>query len=162
MAVALARVDDRLIHGQIVEGWVPYLRADAIVVVGDDVCRDEERCRLMRLNIPPRLRFGAISISALPDYLAGAPSERTLVLFGSIADALAVVAAGVPLTHLNVGNLHHAKGGTRVTPSVFLDAEDRRLIRELLARGVRVEAKEVPEGRCCGLEEFVAQVEGAP
>ena len=84
MPVVLARVDDRLIHGQIVEGWVPFVGADAIYVVDDEICLDESRCRLMRMILPSGLGLRIISASELCEALSSDRLSRVLILFNSL------------------------------------------------------------------------------
>ena len=154
MLVALARVDDRLIHGQIIEGWMPFLQADFICVIDNGVSGDEPRCRLMRMTVPASVGFYVVSTSGLGSILEEEEGS-CLLLFSSLADVLAVVKNGVPLDALNVGNLHHRGRGWKVSPSVFLDRDDLLILRELISMGVEVEAKDLPGGRYYDLKKFV-------
>ncbi len=67
MPVVLARVDDRLLHGQVVEGWTPYVQADTIVVVSDTVCLEKDRCRLMQVIVPEYIDLEIIPLEGLGD-----------------------------------------------------------------------------------------------
>jgi len=146
MPVVLARVDDRLLHGQVVEGWTPHVRADMIVVVNDTVCLEKDRCRLMELIVPDHIELKVIPLQRLGDLLSSAGKARILLLFAGLDDVLSVLEDGVGLERINVGNLHNLKGGTEITPSVFLNNKDLEAIKRLLQNGVAVEAQEVPDG----------------
>jgi mannose/fructose/N-acetylgalactosamine-specific phosphotransferase system component IIB len=146
VSVVLARVDDRLLHGQVVEGWTPYVQADTIVVVNDAVCREEDRCRLMQIIVPDHIELKVVPLKALRDVLKISEESRILLLFAGLDDVLSVLENGVFLESVNVGNLHNIKGGTEVTPSVYLNSEDLDVVRRLVHKGIEVEAREVPDG----------------
>ena len=145
MPVVLARVDDRLLHGQVVEGWTPYVKADTIVVVSDSVCLEEDRCRLMQLIVPDHLELEVVPLKGLGTLLSAYGESRMLLLFAGLDDVLTVLESGVPLEKINVGNLHNVKGGTEITPSVFLNSRDLEVVRLLAQKGIAVEAREVPD-----------------
>lgn len=151
MPVVLARVDDRLLHGQVLEGWTPYVRADTIVVVSDTVYMEKDRCQLMQLITPDHIHFEVIPLADLAGFLKRTSESRVLILFSGLDEVLSVLEAGVDLGSINVGNLHNIKGGTEVTPSVFLNSRDLETIRRLVHRGVAVEAREVPDGSALDL-----------
>lgn len=155
MPVVLARVDDRLIHGQIVEGWVPFVGADAIYVVDDEICLDEPRCRLMRMILPSGLRLRIISTADLSATLASDSLSRILILFNSLNSLVSAVENGFRMGNVNVGNIHNLRGGHQITPSVFLNKDDIILVRKLHDLGVMLEVRDVPDGRCHDLFELV-------
>ena len=154
MPVVLARVDDRLLHGQVVEGWAPYVRADKIVVVSDSVCLEEDRCRLMQLIVPDHIELKVVPVGGLGDLMKRSGESKILLLFAGLDDVLSVLDSGVDLKEINVGNLHNIKGGTEVTPSVYLNNKDLELVKRLIYKGINVQAREVPDGisldlACC-------------
>ena len=154
MPVVLARVDDRLLHGQVVEGWTPYVQAELIVVVSDIVCLEKDRCRLMQLIVPDHIDLKVVPLEGLGDLLKISGDSNILLLFAGLDDVLSVLERGVDLDCINVGNLHNIKGGTEITPSVFLNSEDLEAVKRLVHKGIAVEAREVPDGvsfdlACC-------------
>lgn len=151
MPVVLARVDDRLLHGQVVEGWTPYVQADTIVVVSDTVCLEEDRCRLMRLIVPDHIELKVIPLRGLKTLISSSGESRMLLLFAGLDDVLEVLEGGVVLSSINVGNLHNIKGGTEITPSVYLNSRDLEMVRLLAQRGIAVEAREVPDAAALDL-----------
>jgi len=151
MPIVLARVDDRLIHGQVVEGWVPYVSADIIIIANNNVCRDESRCHLMRMIVPEELDLHFISLDGLGTLLEQKNNSKIMLLFETLEDVDNVRAMGVTLSRVNLGNLHHLRGGIEVAPSVFLNRDDMIVLRNLLDQGVRFDVQEVPNGKCCDL-----------
>lgn len=146
MPVVLARVDDRLLHGQVLEGWAPHIQADTIAVVSDSVYLEKDRCRLMELITPDHIHFEVIPLKDLEGFLNRKGDSRILLLFAGLDEVLSVLETGVDLGRINIGNLHNLKGGTEVTPSVFLNSRDLEMIRRLIQKGIAVEAREVPSG----------------
>jgi mannose/fructose/N-acetylgalactosamine-specific phosphotransferase system component IIB len=144
--VLLARVDDRLIHGQVVHGWGVALAATRYVIVSDALRADPDRAELYLLALPEGAAGRVVSI----EEAMSAPireeweRERTILLFADLASPLRLAEAGFPLDELNLGGLHHAPGRHAVLPYVFLDAGDRERLRALAARGVRVAAHDLP------------------
>jgi PTS system mannose-specific IIB component/fructoselysine and glucoselysine-specific PTS system IIB component len=142
----LARVDDRLIHGQVVHGWGGALGAARYFIVSDTLRADPGHAELYLLAVPEEAEGRVLSVAeaASAAVRAEIERERTILLFADLATPLALLEAGVPLEALNLGGLHHAPGKHAVLPYVFLDAADRERLRALAARGVRVEARDLP------------------
>lgn len=144
MAVELLRIDDRLIHGQVVEGWLPHLKAEHVVVMsaGDEVAR-----ALMMMAMPPTVTLEVIAepkavVAALSK--GPAQSKKTLVLVPGPEEALALIEAGLPVAKVNVGGLHYTAGKVQLGKALFLDAGDREALAGLAARGVSLEGRALP------------------
>jgi mannose/fructose/N-acetylgalactosamine-specific phosphotransferase system component IIB len=160
MAVVLARVDDRLVHGQVVEGWVPYLSVDVVVVASDEICLDRNRCRLLKLIAPENVRLIVVPLRELSRVLNDMDSLNMLLLFEDLDDVLIAHKMGVGLERVNLGNLHHVRGGVEVTPAVYLNRKDIQTVRDLARKGVSVEAREVPGSKPFNLMDFIVKAEG--
>lgn len=156
MSIVLVRVDDRLIHGQVVEGWVPYVRARAVIIASDEIADDPVRRRLLGLIVPDHLRLLVVPVRELGKTLKEVESVNALLLFEDLSDVLAAMKMGVDLDQVNLGNLHHVRGGVEVTPAIFLNRKDIQLVRDLSRKGVKVEAREVPESSSLNLVDFFA------
>lgn len=146
MPVKLLRIDDRLIHGQVVLGWVPSHRPDRIVVANDRVAGSDWERKFYSSCVPPEVRVSFFSVAETARQLAGElfKSESLLVLVESARDALALCAAGVPVKDVNVGGLHYREGSVELLPFVFLTEDERTALREMVKRGVTLSAQDVP------------------
>jgi mannose/fructose/N-acetylgalactosamine-specific phosphotransferase system component IIB len=140
------RVDNRLIHGQVVEAWVPFVGARHIVVGNDDLALDELQQEIMSLAIPRALESAFLSIEdvAADARLAGPARDATLLLFSSCLDVRRAVDKGLKLSVLNVGNLHYTQGKRQLSPSVSIGPEDENCLRYLLGKGVELDFRCVP------------------
>lgn len=146
MAVKLARIDDRLIHGQVVLGWVPHVRPDRIVVASDRVAGSDWERRFYTSCVPPEIKTSFFSVEETARRLSSDLflAEALLLLFESAGDALALVEAGVELHDVNVGGLHYREGAIELLPFVFITEQERFALRELVKRGVTLSAQDVP------------------
>jgi len=146
MSVALARVDNRLVHGQVLEAWLPKLNADTIVVVDDGVAGDPLRQSIMEIAVPSRVKCRFERVDSLKEALEELNSDHrvALVLFSSIKDARDALRMGVPLEKINVGNVHYQKGKERITPCISLSEDELHSLMEIQRRS-RVELQTLPD-----------------
>ncbi len=149
MAVVLTRVDNRLIHGQVVESWVPYVKADAIVVANDEAASDSMKKALMKMAVPTSLRVQVLPVQEVAAVLASNDwtGQRVLLLFAGTGDALQAHRKGVAFSSLNLGNLHGGSGKVRYSCTICLDEADIVNLQALEEDGVRVVAQCVPADR---------------
>jgi mannose/fructose/N-acetylgalactosamine-specific phosphotransferase system component IIB len=145
MPICWARVDDRLIHGQVVVAWRSYLRFDAIAVVDDAVAGDPYLRDVLCMAAPADLDVGVYTTKEAVDVLTAPVSSRVLLLFTRPETALALVEAGVALPHLNVGNLAASPGSRRVLGSISLSSAHADALDALAARGVRITFQATPD-----------------
>lgn len=146
MDIALVRVDNRLVHGQILEAWIPYLRADCIVVVDDLAASDIFRETVIRMAVP---REVDVIISDVEEFAKTTPfhtgsGHKTIVLFGAVAPARKAFELGFRFSKLNIGNIYNDSYTICCTPSVLLCENDIRDVMFLHDSGVRVELRRVP------------------
>jgi mannose/fructose/N-acetylgalactosamine-specific phosphotransferase system component IIB len=142
----LARVDDRLIHGQVAHGWGASLRPTYFLVVSNELAADPARAGLYLFGVPEGARGECVSVAGAlaPAVRAAIERERTVLLFPGLEEPLRLVESGFPLAELNLGGLHHAPGKEPVLPYVFLDDRDKDRLRRLRERGVRIAARDLP------------------
>ena len=147
MDIALVRVDNRLIHGQILEAWVPFIRASCIIVVDDDVAGDFFRETVIRMVVPREVEVivcGVEEFARKYTFETGS-GKRTIVLFSSIADAAKAFHLGFRFRNLNLGNVYNEDCSRRCSSCVSLSDNDVRDIVKLLNdAGVVVELRRVP------------------
>lgn len=159
MGITLLRVDDRLIHGQVVEGWVPFLKVDLVVVVSDAAAADEIQTALMKMALPPTVGLLVLPVSEAAASLASPQlaARKALVLVPGPAEALALVEKGLAVDRVNVGGLHYTVGKVQLGRALFLDEKDRLALRALAAKGVRLEGRALPGD---AEEDLTAALEG--
>jgi mannose/fructose/N-acetylgalactosamine-specific phosphotransferase system component IIB len=142
------RVDDRLIHGQVVVAWGNALGLARLVVVDEQAAASEWERDLLS-SAAPDLQVRVFTVAegvAAWTAECEAPGAAMLVV-RDLATARALVEAGATVPAYTVGGLHYAPGKSKVNEYVYLDETDRSDARELLRRGVRLEVQDVPAAR---------------
>jgi mannose/fructose/N-acetylgalactosamine-specific phosphotransferase system component IIB len=153
VAIVLVRVDQRLLHGQVVEGWVPFLKVDTVVVADDLSASDPLVGLAMTAACPAKVKLSVLKVAdAAAAVTAGnLPGTRTLVLVSSVAVLNALWKQGARASAVNVGNVPIGPGRKRVTMSVALSAEELAQLEEVAATGAQVEARAVPKEKAADL-----------
>ncbi len=146
MGVDLLRIDDRLVHGQVVEGWLKALRLNHIVVASDSVAADETQKALYFLAVPHGIELSCLPVAeTAASWKNGVwKNARALVLVSTPEDALALVEQGAPVKSVNLGGLHFRQGRVQVLKGVSLDEADVRALKSLAAKGILLEARPLP------------------
>jgi len=155
--IVLVRVDDRLIHGQILEAWVPFLKASCIIVADDGVASDAFRKTVMRMAVPTGTEVIVRSIQEFSGNYSSIPEngKRTLVLFSSISDAVRAYESGFRFHQLNIGNVYSEDSAMMCLPSVLLNTRDIDDLETLIRDDVTIEARRVPRERPCDLKNYL-------
>jgi PTS system mannose-specific IIB component/fructoselysine and glucoselysine-specific PTS system IIB component len=157
VTLVLHRIDDRLIHGQVVVGWGQPLDLRFIVLVDDAVAASDWEQELYRMGVPPEMEvyFNTVdeAIAAMPRYRDD--PRAGLLLTGDIATMRRLV-DGAEIHTVNVGGLHSKPGRVQRMRYVFLSDDEERQLRELTQRGVEVSAQDVPSARPVALDDLLA------
>ena len=150
MAVLLYRVDERLIHGQVVVGWGMRLQPDRIVVVDDELAASDWEQELYTLGLPESIRASFESVAHARAQLDGwiANPERILLLTRDLTTMRRLAEDGALAgREVNIGGIHHAAGRDKVLPYVFLGPAEREEIHRLVDGGALVVARDLPTAR---------------
>lgn len=145
--VVLARVDDRLIHGEVVSVWTPTLSANTILVVDDDVAKDDFNKRVIKSLAPEGVKVFVSSIEgAIKGLLKDPiPGERVIVLTKSPVAFAKIVRADVPLKEVNLGGMGLRGERKTFIKNVAASPVEIEAIREMRDKGVHVFYQLVPE-----------------
>lgn len=145
MDISLIRVDDRLIHGQVVMGWTQALGIRQILVADDETATNPVQKNLLLLAVPAGVVADVLTIGDAARVVAASSSDiPTIVLVKGPSELRALYDAGMPMTEVNVGNVHTAPGRRRLTKEVHATDEEIAVWRSLAADGVRLEAQWLP------------------
>jgi PTS system mannose-specific IIB component/fructoselysine and glucoselysine-specific PTS system IIB component len=156
MTLALYRIDDRLIHGQVVVGWGQPLNVSFIVLVDDEVRSSDWEQDLYRMGVPPNIevRFASVDEAARELAVWEADPRVGILLVGDIDTAVALAERAPQVRRFNVGGVHHRTGRTERLRFVYLTDDEAKKLRALAARGVDVTAQDVPTARAVPITEF--------
>jgi mannose/fructose/N-acetylgalactosamine-specific phosphotransferase system component IIB len=160
VTIVLNRIDDRLIHGQVVVGWGQPLDVKFIVLVDDAVADSDWEQELYRMGVPPEMEVRFHGVTEAAEKLDGYRTEARpgILLTGDIATMRRLVEKG-GVREVNVGGIHHRAGRTQHLRYVFLTPDEERALRDLAALGALVTAQDVPAARAIPLEELLSSRE---
>jgi PTS system mannose-specific IIB component/fructoselysine and glucoselysine-specific PTS system IIB component len=153
MPIVLYRIDDRLVHGQVVLGWGQPLRIGFIVLVDDAVAGSDWERELYRMGAPPEMEliFSTVAGFAQQADRWRADLRPGLVLTGDVATMAAICRAAPPVLRINLGGIHHKPGRRERLPYVYLSEDELRVLEELERQGTEVIAQDVPGSAVVGL-----------
>lgn len=142
------RIDNRLVHGQVIEAWLPHIRAKTLVVANDELANDDLRQEIMSLAVPSDVSFVCCPVADTTAVLRRVYKEdsgqHVLVLFASCADARAAHMSGLTFSLVNIGNLHYGPGKDQVCEHIALGPEDRNCLKYFADHKVDIDFRCVP------------------
>jgi mannose/fructose/N-acetylgalactosamine-specific phosphotransferase system component IIB len=158
VAIELYRIDDRLVHGQVVVGWGQPLNVTFVVLVDDVIATSEWEQELYRMGAPPEMTvtFETVdgAVANLAEYQAR--PARGILLTGDIETMRRLVYRSASIREVNVGGIHHRIGRAARLRYVFLTPDEEASLRALAACGVTITAQDVPAAAPVPLEQVLA------
>jgi len=141
----LVRVDDRLLHGQIICAWVPFIQADSLVVASDEAAKDALVSEIIESCGQDCVNVAVKSVEETVEFLSDPSSkERVILVLGDLKDAMRAYKAGLKFDSINLGNIHHEDKGRKLTPSVIVNSEDEAIMAAFKEMGVKIDIRDVP------------------
>ncbi len=158
--IKLARVDFRLMHGQVVTNWIKQVSADAILIVDDKLASDKFLAQVFLMAAPPGVK---ISIKSMKKAIQGAKEDRynglnLLVLFKSIENAKKAYDNGFPLKELQIGGLGNGSNKVMISNEIFLSEEEADMLEEMNKNGLKINLQVTPKDPLVGLDEALKKV----
>ncbi len=147
MTLVLCRVDDRLIHGQVIVGWGQPLGIQRFVLADDDVAKSDWEQDLYRMAVPQGLEVQFVTVASAGALVRGwdGDAKRTAILIGSVEAAAQLYRAAPAVVHrINLGGIHHRPGRVERLPYVYLSPEELRLLTELAREGAEIAGQDLP------------------
>ncbi len=146
MKVVLARIDSRLVHGQVIEAWVPHTGANLLMVANDRAYEGDLQRMVMESVASPRLAISVIPVRdcASQQSARRMDEERGIFLFADPRDVWRAMDLGFVVDSLNVGVMHYQEGRIKLLPSVFVGKDDIDYFRKIGERGVEIELRPLP------------------
>lgn len=142
----LARIDTRLLHGQVATSWTKSVGPNRIIAVSDRVAKDDLRKKMIEEAAPPGVRANVVPVSKMAqvDKDTRFGNTKALLLFETPQDALEAIEKGVQIDTLNLGSMAHSKGKVALTKTVSMDKNDVETFEKLLDMGVKIDVRKVP------------------
>ena len=158
----LARIDSRLLHGQVATGWTKATQPTRIIVVSDDVAKDKLRKQLIQQAAPPGVKAHVVPVEhmiklAQDDKHFG--GQRALLLFENPQDVLRAIEGGVPLKTINVGSMAHSTGKVQPNKVFAFDQNDIDTFKKLKQAGIEFDVRKVPSDSKGNMDEILKKAQ---
>lgn len=155
--IVLARVDSRLLHGQVATAWTKSVNPSRIIVVSDAVAKDDLRKKLIEQAAPPGVKANVIPVEKMIEVSKDPRfgNTKALLLFENPEDVLRVVEGGVDIQEVNVGSMAHSVGKVVVSKVLSMGTEDVETFEELKSRGIKFDVRKVPNDSRDNMDEIL-------
>ncbi len=147
MSIEVLRIDDRLIHGQVVEGWISKLDIAAIWVANERIAGDFLQKTLMEMAVPSRIE---LFVGDIPEVLQKYNSEnvknkKIMILVDSPKDAFLLIDGGLQIESINVGGMHFSDGKIQILEFMSIDVQDLEYFRAISNKNIKIEGRPLPD-----------------
>lgn len=154
--ISFCRIDDRLIHGQVVTTWANAYKIEQIIVLNDEVANDNIQKNILRMAAPSGIKVQAFEIEKFGEILTKTKITRnTMLLFVDSIDVLRAINAGIEIKKLNIGGMRMEDGRTRLTKAVSVTPEEKQAFKDIIEKGIQVNIQMVPKDELINLEEVI-------
>lgn len=158
----LARIDSRLLHGQVATAWSKTVQPTRIIVVSDSVAKDELRKKLIQQAAPPGVKAHVVPIDHMiklakdKEHFGG---QRAMLLFENPQDLLRAVEGGVPLKTINVGSMAHSIGKVQPNKVLAFNQNDIDTFNKLKQAGLNFDVRKVPNDSKGNMDEILKRAQ---
>ncbi|MGX6978524.1 mannose/fructose/sorbose PTS transporter subunit IIB [Vagococcus elongatus] len=157
LKIVLTRVDSRLLHGQVSTAWTKSVGPNRIIVVSDDVAKDDMRKKLIEQAAPPGVKANVIPIKKMIEIYKDPRfgGTKALLLFENPQDVMTVVEGGVDIKEVNVGSMAHSVGKVVVSKVLSMGHEDVESFEQMKAKGITFDVRKVPNDAKDNMDEIL-------
>ena len=155
--LVLARIDSRLLHGQVATAWSKATNPNRIIVVSDNVAKDGLRRSLIEQASPPGMNAHVVPIAKMCEVAKDTRfgDTKALLLFETPQDVVRALEGGVPIHEVNVGSMAHSQGKVYVNKVLSMDRSDIEAFETLKAKGIVFDVRKVPNDSKANFEELL-------
>lgn len=157
LKIGLARVDSRLLHGQVATAWTKSILPNRIIVVSDAVAKDNMRKKLIEQAAPPGVKANVIPVDKMIE-ISKDPrfgNTKALLLFENPQDVLRAIDGGVEISELNIGSMAHSVGKVVVSKVLSLGNDDVKAFEAMKAQGLKFDVRKVPNDSSANMDELI-------
>ncbi len=156
MSVKFCRIDDRLIHGQVVTTWVNVHKIEQVIILNATVEQDKIQSNVLKMSAPANIKLHIFSPEKFLQVIQKNPITRnTMLLFSSPFDVEKLIDAGYEIDKLNVGGMRGNPQRSQITRAVFVTPEEREVFNKLINKGIDVEIQMVPSETAVKMKEVI-------
>lgn len=155
--LALVRIDDRLIHGQVMTAWVKYTSANRIIIIDDLVAEDPFMTRILKMSAPPGIKVEVYDIEGAIEVLSKdlKKEEKIIILVKYPKTIQEIFDQGVKIKEVIVGGMGANVGRKKLYRNISASDEERQTFKALIEKGVEISIRIVPDDRPVSMEKFL-------
>lgn len=145
--VVLLRIDDRLLHGQVVVSWIHFLKVNEVIITDDEYARDEFMCQLIEASAPENIAVQVLTVYDTVSYLMGEDEGSRILILCKNIETVKNLVEKVEIDTINLGGLGAAQGRKRFHNSIHLSDEEINILKDIARKNVNVEVKMLPKDK---------------
>jgi len=146
--IVLTRIDDRLLHGQVIVSWIPFLNIDEIVIVDDEYASDEFMASLIKEAAPDYIEVKVLSIEKSAEYLnSGDAGTKLLLLSRYVENIEKLIELNVKIEKVNIGGLGSCEGRKKFVNAIHMSDAELDILKNIAGKGIAVEVQMLPRDR---------------
>lgn len=152
--IVLTRIDDRLLHGQVMVSWIPFLEINEVIIIDDEYADDEFMSALIVEAAPEALNVKVLSVEDSAKYiLSGDDDSRVLLISRNIENINNLIEIGVIINKINVGGVGSLEGRKKYVNSIHMSENELNLLREISRKGIAVEIQMLPKDKAIEIKQ---------
>lgn len=142
--ICFSRIDDRLIHGQVVTTWVNLYNIEQIIILNDKIAEDKIQKNILSMAAPQGIKVKIFPVKKFSEIIKTTPiTRRSMLLFTTSTDVLEAVENGVKVSELNIGGMRFLEGREKLTKSLSVTPEEKEAFKKLLNK-IEINIQMVP------------------
>ena len=157
MGIVLARIDDRLIHGQVMTSWLNYTGAGKIVVIDDATAKDSFLSMIIKTLVPANIKTEVTTLEKSVEVVAALPKNEKVILLSKTPEAYVnLVKNGITLEKINIGGMGARPGRKTLYRNISASEEEMNQLKELTELGLAVEIQMVAEDTAINVKKYLS------
>ena len=154
--IVLTRVDDRLIHGQVMTAWVKHTECNEIIIVDDNVSKDEFLKKILKEAAPIGIKIHIYSVKQAIEYLfLENDGKRLMILVKDPYTIYSFVKYGVDLGEIIIGGISASKNRTRLYKNISASTGERNILKEIINNGVTIKIRIMPDDKGINIYKYL-------
>ncbi|OGV57219.1 MAG: hypothetical protein A2X49_07825 [Lentisphaerae bacterium GWF2_52_8] len=156
------RVDDRLVHGQVLIGWVKRLNIAQVIIANDNLVKDDLQVSILKMSMPQDITVKILDIDRfIEKFREGIPGDlKTMVLVESLEDIFRIVSGNIKMDFINIGGLHFKNGRKDILHSIYLNREEMAILEELEKMHIDIDSRALPTDDKIDIMKYIRRIPG--
>lgn len=155
--IVLTRIDDRLIHGQVITSWVRVTKANRILIIDNDVAADPFLIKVLKMASPPGVEVAILDVCNAIEFLKedSDTKEKIILLVKTPDTVYKLKEGGVSLKEVNLGGMGARVGRKKFYKNISMSDEERKILKKIIESGIKVYIQIVPDDKKINVENLL-------